>query len=285
LITWNHLPLPTQSDHPDGQIIELLRKQTHFIAKGNGPPLVLIHGYFYDNHMWDQNITELSKHFTVYAIDLWGSGLSCRGDLDYSYNLFVTQLKLFLNHLNLNKVSLCGQGMGAGLIMHFASLYPQSVDKMILVDSAGLPDSIPFTAKLMQVTWIALSLFKIPGTWVRLKILHKHFMKNTYTMSPMILERILHFHQIQGTSESLLKMLKAKFFHSLKDSIDSLTKLNIPALIIWGEDDNSNPLSQGEKLQKLLPNSTLTVIPKAGHVSNTDEPQLFNQVALEFLLK
>ena len=78
-------------------------------------------------------------------------------------------------------------------------------------------------------------------------------------------------------------MLNTEFFHSLEETINSLSDSDIPAKIFWGELDNSNPLKQGKKLNGILKNSELTVLKGAGHISNADDPETFNRLTVEFL--
>ena len=233
--------------------------------------------------MWNRNIETLAKHYTVYALDLWGAGLSCRGRLDFSYTLFANQVSLFMDSIGIETAAFCGQGMGGGTIIHFASLHPQRVDRMILVDTAGLPDTVPWTARLLRSPLIALPLFKFPGTAVRRHILRSHFVGNHQILEQEYVDEVTAFQTIRGSSRCLLDMLQAEFFHSLQDSIEVLSKHEIPALIVWGENDHSNPLCQGQKLQQLLPGSRLDILSDAGHVSNADQPEAFNQLSLGFL--
>lgn len=280
---WDSCILPAVASSKNGNIIHLDGRQTHYLKQGSGPPLILLHGYFYDCQMWNRNIDALAEHYTVYALDFWGVGLSCRGRLDFSYTLLANQILLFMDSVGIETAAFCGQGMGGGTIIHFASLHPRRVDRMILVDTAGQPDTVPWTARLMRSPLIALPLFKFPGLTVRRYILSRHFVGNPQILEQEYLEEVTAFQRIRGSSLCLLDMLQAEFFHSLQDSIEVLSKQGIPALIVWGENDCSNPLGQGRKLQKLLPDSRLDILPGAGHVSNADQPELFNQLSLDFL--
>jgi pimeloyl-ACP methyl ester carboxylesterase len=281
--TWDRIPLPSTPSTEHGHMVALDGRQTHYLTCGSGPPLILVHGYFYDCHMWSRNIARLSEQYTVYAVDLWGAGLSCRGPLGFSYRLFSEQLRLFMDELGIERAALAGQGMGGGTIMALAAAHPERVERMVLVDTAGLPDTVPWTARLMRAPILALPLFSIPGVGVRRAILKGHFVGAPEILDDAYLNEILAFHRIRGTSRCLLDMLRAEFFHSLGDEIQQLRDTPIPALIVWGELDDSNPMRQARKLNELLPDSRLVVLKNAGHVSNADQPTAFNQAALEFL--
>ena len=78
-IPWDSQPLSEWAQkHARGKFIDLDGYQTHYIERGDGEPVILIHGFFYDSHMWDENIDALAEHYRVYALDLWGFGYSTR---------------------------------------------------------------------------------------------------------------------------------------------------------------------------------------------------------------
>ena len=92
-IPWNSQPLEDWTNkYATGKVIELDGLPTHYVEKGSGEPVILIHGFFFDSYMWNKNIDILAKRFKVYAIDLWGFGYSTREPLDYGYPLYTQQL-------------------------------------------------------------------------------------------------------------------------------------------------------------------------------------------------
>jgi len=85
-IPWGSQPLDAWTKkYARGQMIELDGLQTHYIEKGTGDPVILIHGFYFDTHMWDKNLDALAEHYQVYVPDLWGFGYSTREPLDYGY--------------------------------------------------------------------------------------------------------------------------------------------------------------------------------------------------------
>ena len=74
-IPWNSQPLyDWASKYAPGKFIELDGLSTHYIEKGSGEPVILLHGFFYDTYMWNKNIDALAERYKVYAFDLWGFG-------------------------------------------------------------------------------------------------------------------------------------------------------------------------------------------------------------------
>ena len=78
-INWSSQPLSEWTEkHAKGTVIELDGHQTHYIEKGQGEALILIHGFMYDSFLWQENIDVLAQHYRVLAIDLWGCGYSTK---------------------------------------------------------------------------------------------------------------------------------------------------------------------------------------------------------------
>ena len=100
-IPWNSQPLEDwKTKYAPGKFIELDGLVTHYIEKGSGEPVILIHGFFFDTYMWNKNIDVLAERFKVYAFDLLGFGYSTREPLDYGYPLYTQQLLKFMDTLD-----------------------------------------------------------------------------------------------------------------------------------------------------------------------------------------
>ena len=96
-IRWNSQPIDLWAGkYARGKFIDLSGRRTHYIEKGEGEPVLLLHGFFYDSYLWAANIDVLAGNFKVYALDFWGSGYSTREPLNYDYQLYVDQVLLFM---------------------------------------------------------------------------------------------------------------------------------------------------------------------------------------------
>ena len=154
-IPWNSQPLEGWAErHAKGKFVELGGRRTHYLEKGSGPPLILLHGFFYDSYLWAENIDALARHFKVYAIDLWGCGYSTRESMNYGYPLYAEQLRLFMDALNIDHASLVGQSMGAGTALKFCVQHRRRVDKLVLVSAAAMPNPLPLMGKFFNLPGI-----------------------------------------------------------------------------------------------------------------------------------
>ena len=219
-IPWSSQPLEEWAKkYAAGDIIELNGHSTHYVEKGEGEPLILIHGFFYDSYMWNKNIDALAEGFKVYALDLWGFGYSTRDPLDYGYPLYADQLLKFMDTLNIERASLIGQSMGGGTCILFSVNHRDRVNKMILVDAAGLPNPLPVMGKIANLPKLGEFLVNLKGNFYRKMALSSIYIHDKAFITDSYLEHVTRFHKVKGTTEASLKILRKQFFDTLPDEV------------------------------------------------------------------
>lgn len=284
-VPWNSQPLDFWAEkHAKGKFIDLEGRSTHYIEKGDGEPVILIHGFFYDSYMWSRNIDALAEHFKVYAVDLWGGGYSTRDLSDYGYQLYANQILHFMDSIDIPCAILVGQSMGAGTAIKFCVQNRERVNKLILVDAAGMPNPLPMAAKFFTWPWIGELFLSLKTDAIRKKNLRDVFIHNKEIITQSYFENVTRAHKIKGTNETALTILRRNFIDKLNDEIHQLGKMDVPIMIVWGREDKAIPLDCGEKMHRILEASRLEIIDDAGHVPQSERPELFNQLSLSFLL-
>ncbi len=283
-VPWNSQALDEWvSKHAPGQFIDLGDYTTHYIEKGDGSPLILIHGFFYDTFMWHNNIDALAAMFKVYAFDLWGFGYSTRERMDYGYPLYARQLLEFMDAAGIQKASLIGQSMGGGTIVKFAISHRDRVDKVILVDAAGMPNPLPLLGRIANLPLVGELMYGLNNDFTRKLALRKNFIHDPDYITDSYFENATRFHKIKGTSQVMLTILRKQFFDTLLDEIQALGQMNVPTLIVWGREDRSIPVDRGHAMHTILTGSRFEIIDHAGHCPNDEQSGLFNQLAVDFL--
>jgi pimeloyl-ACP methyl ester carboxylesterase len=283
-IPWSSQPLGVWAEkHARGKFINLDGHQTHYIEKGQGDSVILIHGFFFDTLMWDENLDALAEKYKVYAIDLWGFGYSTRENLDYGYPLYVRQLKLFMDALGLSETVLIGQSMGAGTIIKFAESSPDRVKKMVLVDPAILPNKLPLMGKIANLPVVGEILFGMNNDFMRKMTLGTTFIYDKAHITQEFLDRITRFQKVEHSTEIMLKILRKQFFHTLKDEVYLVGQMGIPALIVAGQQSSGIPIALSRQVHAIIAGSRLEVFDPAGHCPNVEQPERFNRLVLEFL--
>ena len=283
-VPWNSQPLDEwASKHAPGKSIDLGGHRTHYIERGDGSPLIFVPGFFYDTFMWHNNIDTLAAKFKVYAFDLWGFGYSTRERMDYGYSLYARQLLEFMDALAIPKASFIGQSMGAGTIMKFAISHRDRLEKVILVDAAGMPNPLPLLGRIANLPLVGELMYDLNSDLVRKFALRRNFIHDPAYITDSYFENATRFHKIKGTSEVMLTILRKRFFDTLLDEIHALGQMNLPTLIVWGREDRSIPVDRGQAMHRILTGSRFEILDHAGHCPQDEQSGSFNKLAVDFL--
>lgn len=283
-IPWDSRPLDEwRAKRASGITIDLDGLSTHYIDKGQGETVILIHGFYQDLNTWIHNIDTLARNFRVYAYDLWGLGYSTRQALDYGYPLYVNQLALFMDTLGIKKAHLVGHSIGGGTAIAFSVQHQERIKKLILVDATGIPRALPFRSKIFNLPNIGELLLSLNSDFIRKKTFLDLWIHNKEILTPKLFDKLFGFQKVEGTSKSMLAMLRKEFFHTLSTEIDQLGQLAIPIMLVWGENDKSIPLDTGKEMFRRLNGNRFETIFNAGHMPNFEVPDKFNQHVLDFL--
>ncbi len=283
-ISWNSQPLDLwASKYARGTSVDLGGRKTHYLERGEGEPVILLHGFFYDSYLWAANIDALARSFKVYALDLWGCGYSTREPLDYGYPLYADQLLRFMDSLGIQRASLVGQSMGAGTAIQFCVQHRQRVGKLLLVSAAGLPNSLPLMAKFCNLPGVGEFVMGWRTDLLRKAALRDSFIHDKHLITDDYFENVTRPHKIANSTEASLAITRKQFFDKLSDEIGRLALMDVPALIVWGRQDRAIPLRCGEEMHRILKGSRLEILDNAGHVPNFERAEEFNRLALEFL--
>lgn len=268
-----------------GKIITVDNKKVHYIEKGNGRPVIMIHGFLYNTVMWEKNIDELSKKFKVYAIDLWGFGYSQRLEKDsYSFDLYSRQVIGFMNALNIRRASLAGQSMGGGISVYTAAHNPGRVEKLILVAPAVIPYPLPLDARIFKLPFVGEFLSSIPGDSIMKDTLKNVYFYDKSLVTDEYARKVLTPTHIKGSVAGELHIHRNILVAPVVEKeAKMLAGMNIPILIIHGREDRAVPLDRSEALVKMWKTAKLVIFEKAGHCPHIEHPEKFNRLALDFL--
>jgi pimeloyl-ACP methyl ester carboxylesterase/predicted outer membrane lipoprotein len=237
--------------------IAAYRAHVHYYVLGprSGPPVVLVHGLGGRSEDW----VHLAPYFVhagyrVYLPDLVGYGQSQKpADFPYSVRDEEGVVVAFLDALGLKQVDLGGWSMGGWIVQWVAFEHPERVRKLMLFDSAGLA---------LKPDWDT-ALFT-PTTAKELAQLDDLLMPHPPSVPGFVADDILRRSKQNAwiIQRALASMLTGR------DATDTLLPvLKMPALIVWGAMDRITPLSEGETMHKLIPDSQFNVILGCGHLA------------------
>jgi pimeloyl-ACP methyl ester carboxylesterase len=253
--------------------------------EGEGAPLLLLHGLGVSVETWSQNVEALARQFRVIAADIPGYGKSTRpASSFYSLEHAGTFMGHLIDALGLPKVSLAGNSMGGMLSIQFALMYPERVDKLILVGSAGLGCEITWPMRMLTI-WPIGELLMRPRRLL-VEYAAKSLLVHEDLITDAFLDKMYQLYSIPGTSEATLQTLRVGVDvrgQSAAFPPDALHRIAAPTWVVWGERDNLFPVRHAEAALHSIPDCRAVVLREAGHAPQMDRAATFNELALEFL--
>ncbi|HEY6556303.1 MAG TPA: alpha/beta fold hydrolase [Polyangiaceae bacterium] len=236
---------------------------------GQGEALVLLHGFLCDSRCWRRQLSGLSDHFRVLAWDAPGAGSSSDPPDTFTTRDYARCLARFLDALGIARAHVVGLSWGGILAQEFYRWYPERLRCLVLADTyAGWKGSLPEAIWQERLATCLRDSTGPSGTLVA-KLLPGMF---TDAVSPDVREElsviISEFHPI---GFRLMSTSSAE-----TDTRDLLPSIDVPTLLLWGDDDRRSPMHIAEQLRAAIPGAELAIIPNAGHVSNMEQPDTFN---------
>ena len=249
-------------------------QKINYIDAGTGPVVILLHGLGGSGLNWAPNIAPLATKFRVIAPDQIGFGKSDKPFINYRIGTYVDFLEELRKQLKIERAALVGNSMGGWIAVAYAVAYPDRVERLILVDAAGFAPPKDFDLK----TLYGLN----PSTRAGIKaITTKVFFNPLFSSDPFV-DQALTLRVSAGDGYTISSLIQS--IERREDFIDDQVKsIKQPTLIIWGRQDGLVPLSDAERFDREIPNSTLLVFDQCGHVPNFEKPAEFNATALKFL--
>jgi 3-oxoadipate enol-lactonase len=244
---------------------------------GDGLPVVFIHGFPFNQRMWEPQLAALPSRFRAIAYDVRGHGESGVGDGQYTVELFVDDLMGILDYLDVSRAVICGLSMGGYITLRAVERHPERFLGMILCDTRSEADTDE--ARLKR----AATIQSVRAHGVR--VFAEDFLKavlapQTLEAHPEVVEKVRDMiigNNSLGICGTLLTLA------ARTDTTPSLPSMNLPALVLVGEHDALTPPDSARRLQANLPQAQLVVIPNAAHLSNLENPAAFNEALLSFL--
>ncbi len=262
-----------------------------YIDEGAGDQtLLLVHGLASNAGFWRYNIEALAENYRVIAVDLPGYGKSSKGDYPYGMSYYASQIERFINELNLKNVTYVGHSMGGQIGLTLAINSPQAIDELILAAPAGIEK---FDRGEGQ--WLANALTMEGTVKATEPQVRANLSINFYRWSPefewMVEERVrmAKTDEMKEFAYAVDQSIKAMIAEPTTDYLEEITH---PTTIIYGKYDGLIPnryLNPGfpadvfETGNKLIPNSKLVEIDKAGHMIMIEKSAAFNEAVLNTL--
>jgi pimeloyl-ACP methyl ester carboxylesterase len=242
---------------------------------GSGPPLVLLHGFLCDSRVWRTQLEGLAGDFDVIAWDAPGAGRSSDPPPAFTMTDWVACLIGFLDAIGVGRAHVVGLSWGGILAQELFRWRAARIDRLVLADTyAGWKGSLPADACAARLERCETDSFLPPDQFVP-------------RWSPEMFSPAVPPETVGELSTIFADFHPHGFRLMAKASAETDTTTVLPAieaLLLWGAEDRRSPLAIAEQMHAASPRSELVVIPGAGHASNMERPDAFNEAVRRHLL-
>jgi 3-oxoadipate enol-lactonase len=253
----------------------------HYKEKGQGFPIVLIHGYTGNLRNWVLQVREVAQTYRTISLDLRGHGLSVKPTQreDYSLELFATDVHGLLDALAVPECYLVGHSMGGMVAQEFILRHPEMVRALVLVDTAAdVPQALPWQERARL-----LELARTEG----MDAVFEEMARTPPLASQLVEENpeLIDVWREQFLMTSLEGYLYCgQTIANRHPLLEELSQIRVPTLIICGELDEPF-LEPSRRMHQRIADSELVIIAGAGHTPTLEKPLEFNQAMLSFLAR
>ena len=264
------------------------------LSEGEGPLVILLHGFPQFSYAWRHQIPALAKHFRVVAPDLRGYGKTEKpeGVENYAMHHLVEDIAELIRTLGYAKVHLVGHDWGGGIAWRVAQEHPELIDKLVILN-APFPQ-IFFKAlrsnwDQMRKSWY-MFFFQIRGLpetlfKLRSKKIVKQVLQGTGARKGTFTDEDIKIYTEQlekpGAFKAALNYFKAAFHAKPPKGSGQIT---VPTLLIWGEKDQALGKDLTVGMEKYFTNTLqIEYLPDASHWVMEEEPEKVNSLILRFL--
>jgi pimeloyl-ACP methyl ester carboxylesterase len=252
---------------------------TTYVRQGcGGTPILLLHGFDSSVFEFRRLLPLLAAENETWIVDLLGFGFTERlAGIPFSPTAIKTHLYYFWKTLISEPMILVGASMGGAAAIDFTLSYPESVKKLVLLDSAGYTTP-PSIGKFMfpPVGYLATSFLSNPK--VRQKISINAYHDRSFASLDAQLCAALHL-KSQGWHQALIAFTKSGGYSSFGEK---LSEIKQPTLILWGESDRILGTGDAYKFKEAIAHSQLIWLKDCGHVPHLEQPQMTAKHILEF---
>jgi len=242
--------------------------RTRYIISGEGEAFLLLHGWGAQIERLEPLQTHLEKIYKVYSFDFPGFGQTDYPPVPWSVGDYANWVLAFMDRFEIKAAIILGHSFGGRVSIKLGAYFPERIQKIILVDSAGVRQS---------------------ETSRRIKIINEatNKVKPFLKYLPTIIRNQVQwkFYSAIGSTDYLTAgRLRDTYSKVISEDLAPILPLiKLPTLLIWGKNDEATLLADANLMQSLIPDSTLVVIEKAGHYSFIDQPLKVTIALDEFL--
>jgi len=236
--------------------------RVRYVDRGQGPAVVLLHGFASALDTWEAVIPRLARSHRVIALDLKGFGWTDRPPGDYSPRAQARLVRALLDARGVREAAIVAHSWGASVALAYALRYPSRVTRLALYDAWVYEEQLPtffLWARTPGIGEALFSLFYKERPDERLAMAFHDPRRITERFATAV-ERAL---ERPGTVAAALDAVRGQRYENVQARYHTITA---PTLLLWGREDAVTPLAYGERLARDLPDARLVVYPRCGHL-------------------
>lgn len=253
---------------------------TTYVHQGSGGiPILLLHGFDSSVLEFRRLLPLLASKNETWAVDLLGFGFTDRiAEIPFSPTAIKTHLYYFWKTLIQKPVILVGASMGGAAAIDFTLAYPEVVEKLVLIDSAGMAAGSTMSKYMFPpLGYLATEFLRHPR--IRNSISRAAYKNKSLASVDAQLCAAMHL-QMLSWNKALIAFTKSGGYSSFKQK---LTQIKQPTLILWGNEDRILGTADAPKFKQAIAQSQLIWIEDCGHVPHLEQPQTTAQHILKFM--
>lgn len=260
--------------------------QLNVDISGQGPPLILLHGFTGNHATWEPFKQSWGKHFTLIAFDIIGHGQSDAPENAERYTMehAVNDIVTFLDTKHIEHFYTLGYSMGGRLAIALATQCPSRVKALILEStSPGLETLSERNARMQQDEQLAERIIE-DGIEAFVDHWENIPMFKTQKALSQDIQQCIRTQRLQNTSIGLANSLKGMGTGAQRSYWSELHLLQMPTLLIVGDNDEKF-CSINAKMKAALPNATMVMCKDAGHAVHVEKENEYEQIVIDYLLQ
>lgn len=245
------------------------RPPAHVVVRGEGPPLLLLHGWGASQELFAPVLPPLEPGRTLIVPDLPGFGETPAPPVAWSVHDYARWVVTLLDRLRVTRCDVIGHSNGGRIAIALAAEHPARVEKVVLVDSSGIRQPVSSRQRLRVRTYKALRVVeraRIAPRWLRARAGARANRRGSadYRAASGVMRGTL----VRLVNEDLTALLQ---------------HIVAPVLLIWGQRDEDTPLADARVMERHIPDAGLVVFENAGHYSYLEHPARFVRIVNVFL--
>lgn len=266
-----------------GKLVNLNGMETYIVEMGKGECIIFLNGIAVTSYTWRGVIKALKSKYHIFAMDFKGFGNSAKNGGEYSVEIYTMQIKYLIEHYKIPKATLVASSLGGRIAINYTLKYPEKINKLILIDSAGFQKNKKILSYLVNLFRYKLfrKVFEKSLTRFIVRVFIKWALENEKIIDKELVDTYFNPLKEKGGMEALSSLIESLSYSDL--NYEAIKSINVPTLIIWGDKDKWFPRSDAYRFHKDIKNSKLIILKHCGHGPHEEYPEKVSELVENFM--